>query len=599
MRERRTLLLLVVAPLLVLFILSLVFSGNSLQAKAAEIGVCDLDGSNSSQFFIESIGNRSPARLYPKGDGCASSLEEDVRGGRIIAGIVVPAGFGEGIEAGRTQNISLLLDNSRFQVSPSVEAFVKAAVQETDARIGATFINSVWERLGSADNRLEATLPEINATRTRVQIMKESLEETSESLGALNISYVRSEIDAANLTVAGAMRSLSDAQANLTKIESDFAGYDEALRQTESDLSSINDSLSGITGYLANATAGVNCSDPAMAAYCASIISLNASVESPQVTVASRLEKVRAARRDLASANQTIQDFKASITSAMENAGEAYARLGNMLGFVDALERDRRDALDTIAEVDSSLDEITEKTFELEEIIADARSQIRQITSRTPESIISPMLVKSENLFGEKSFFEFMLPSLLPLLLMFICLFLASTSLVSERNGGTLARVSVSQVNPLEYAAVKVASYTVVLLPEALLLAFVASVFYGAFPLLDFGTWFVVVQALAMLTLAFVALGVLIAVYSESESTAFLASLVFGLPLLFLSGLLFPFEFMPQLVAAFATLSPLTQAVLSMQSAIVYHSPQVTGSLALLIYAAVFTLLAGFSLRRK
>jgi ABC-type polysaccharide/polyol phosphate export permease len=83
-----------------------------------------------------------------------------------------------------------------------------------------------------------------------------------------------------------------------------------------------------------------------------------------------------------------------------------------------------------------------------------------------------------------------------------------------------------------------------------------------------------------------------------TQGGRFGGSLVFGLPLLFLSGLLFPFEFMPPLVAMFGLSSPLTQAVVSMQATLLYHSSQFASSAVLLLYAAVFTLLAGISLKK-
>ncbi|MCX6770292.1 MAG: ABC transporter permease [Candidatus Micrarchaeota archaeon] len=123
-------------------------------------------------------------------------------------------------------------------------------------------------------------------------------------------------------------------------------------------------------------------------------------------------------------------------------------------------------------------------------------------------------------------------------------------------------------------------------------------VFYNMFPVMDLNLWFYVLQALVLLILAFVSLGVVIAIYSESEATAFLACLVVGLPLLFLSGLLFPVEFMPPLVAVLGLCSPLTQAVISMQATLLYHSSQFASSAVLLLCAAIFTLVAGLSLKK-
>lgn len=598
MRERRTLLLMITAPLLVLFIMGAIFSGStSLEGKGA-IGMCDLDQSATSQLFADGIRNSSRVVDYGSGGECAMALEMDVRQGRLAAGFVLPYGYEEGLAQGKTQNITLVLDNSKFQVSPSLEAFVKAAVQETDQKIGMQFIMTVWERLDAADAKLGKLLPEINATREKAIEMKARLQGTSDSLDSLDISNVREQIFLANRTVDGTVDALSQAEANLTKIQSNFEDYDITLNQTQSDLEGINSTLANASDYIAGAKAGMNCSEPIFMPTCISLNSVEAQLNGTQELLGARLGKVIKAREDLSEANATIQEFKAGIAQAKNGSVDARQRLSGLSDFVQELEQNRNGALATIADAKQSLDEIIGRTYDLADIISSSRAQIREITSQRPEFVISPMMVESVYIFGQKPFFEFMLPSLLPLILMFVALFLSSTSLVREKYSGTLMRVYTSQVDRFEYVAVKVLSYTIVLMPEAILLALVASVFYGAFPLEDLGTWFFVMQSLALLTLTFVSLGVLIAIYSESEATAFLASLVVGLPMLFLSGLLFPFEFMPPLVAITGILSPLSQAVLSMQAAILYKSLETVGSLSLLGYAGIISLVAALSMKK-
>lgn len=598
LREGRTLALLVAAPLLVLLVMGGIFSGDSTLVGKTAIGVCDLDNSNASAFFVSGIMNSSEIIDYGKGTDCGSSMEHDVRTGKLAAGLVIPAGFGAGMEQGDTQNISMLLDNSRFQVSPSIEAAVKANIQATNQRIGTQFILSVWERLDAANAKLGTIYSDLNETRNRADQMKSDLNKTANSLNSLDIQSVRDEIRLANSTVAQTLVSLDTAESNLTKIESDFADYQSTLNQTEADLVGIDATIVNISGYVRDAKGAMNCSSPVFFAACAPLDSLNASVESAHKSVGQRLAKVRSAQADLVAANRTIQEFKANIALAKAGANESIARIENMQDFVSQLEDNRAASLQTLREVGKSLDELVGKTYELESIITDSRNQISAVTSRSPQFIISPMLVLPDYLFGKRPFFEFMLPSVLPLILMFVTLFLSSTSLVKEKYGGTLARVYTSQVNRFEYAATKVLSFTAVLIPEAILLALVASVFYNMFPVADTQAWFYVLQALVPLILAFVSLGILIAIYSESEATAFLACLVVGLPLLFMSGLLFPFEFMPPMIASVGLLSPLTQAIVSMQSTLIYHSSQSASSAALLAYAAAFTLLAALSLKK-
>jgi len=596
-REGRTLLLLFAAPMLVLLVLGGVFGRTTAEVGGITLGLCDMDNGSVSNLFSSGIKNSTNVLDYSNMTGCGQFVEQEVKQGRLGAAVVIPQGFQKGIEGGVSQNLTVYIDNSRIQTAPSLEAFLKAAVQDTGQKIGTQFISTVWGKLDNAGAQLEGLLTKVNDTRQGALSMRARLNSTRESLGSINFSVLDDQIDAANSTVGLSLDSLDKAEANLTQIESRFTVYDEELNQSESDLIGINETLGNASAYIQGARQGINCTDPVFTAYCFSLDSLNSSVGSAKGQVESRIAKIEDARQGLAAANATIQEFRQDISTARGAAADARLRLANMSVFTARLQSNRDEAISTINDVDSSLDELVNKTYELEEIINQSSGQISEITSKTPASVVSPILLAPERLFGQRTFFDFLLPSLLPMILMFVSLFLSSTSLVRDKNNGTLGRIMLSQVNPLEYCAVKVVSYTVVLLPEAVLLTLIVSVVYGAFSAVDIGTSIFVFETLTLLMLAFIAIGILIAVYSESEATAFLASLVVGLPLLFLSGMLFPFEFMPSSMALAGQASPLTQAVLSMQSVMLYHSPQAVGFGILLLYAVVFTIAAAASIR--
>ena len=598
MRERRTLLLLFAAPIIVLLILGGVFGRTSAEIGGTTIGYCDLDQKEISQLFILGIANNTKITDHSNQSECDLFVKREVQQGRLSSAFVIPDGFQKGIESGVSQNITIYLDNSKIQTAPSIEAFMKAAVQETGQQIGARFILNVWTKLDDAQKKLVSLIDDINQTRDDATLMKSRLSNTSASLNSINFTLMRNEISAANSTIDLALLSMDSAEGNLSEIQSRFDSYENELNQTQADLEIINNTLANATSFIVNAKIMANCTNPIFLAYCLSLDSLNSTVTSAQVSVESRLNKVIIARGDLKNANQTIQDFKLNIQDAKNGANNSIGRIENMSRLVNELEQNRASALATINDVGNSLDVLINKTYELESIILDSSSQIKEITSRNPESVISPILLASNNLFGTRTFFDFLLPSLLPLILMFVSLFLSSTSLVREKNNGTLSRILLSQVNSLEYVATKVFSYTAVLLPQVVLLTIITSFVYQAFTVFDFGTALFIFETLVLLLLAFNAIGIVIAIYSESEATAFLASLVIGLPLLFLSGILFPFEFMPTSIALLGLASPLTQAVLSMQSVILYKSPQAVGFSILLIYAVVFTIIGALSMRR-
>jgi ABC-type multidrug transport system permease subunit len=595
-REGRTLLLLFAAPLLVLLVLGGVFGKTAAETSGIGMGLCDLDNSTMSHLFVSGISNSTKISDYSNTSECDAAVAREVTEGRLPAAIVIPKGFQPNIERGISQNMTVYIDNSRIQTAPSIEAFMKAAVQETGQKVGTQFILSVWGKLDNAATQLNTLQVRVNGSRADALRMKQRLQGTEDSLNAINFSVMDEQLSAANSTVGYARGSMEAAEANLTQIESRFAEYDNELNQSEGDLLRINATLGNASAYVGSARAGINCTDPVFLAYCLSLDSLNSTIGSASATVNDRIAKIESAKQGIAEANKTIIQFRSNIDSAMNGTLDAESRIAEMNSFVGELKGNRADAMSTISEVMASLDDTVNKSYELEAIINQSSGQINEITSRNPESVISPMLLSPNKLFGQRTFFDFLLPSLLPMILMFVSLFLSSTSLVREKNSGTLARVQLSQANPLEYCAMKVISYTVVLIPEAIMLTVIASVVYGTFSVLDFGTWVFVFETLSLLMLAFIAIGVVIAIYSESEATAFLASLVVGLPLLFLSGLLFPFEFMPSSMALLGQASPLTQAVSSMQSVMLYHSPQPIGFGILLLYAVVFTAAAAASM---
>lgn len=597
LRERRTLILLIAAPLIVLLVLAGVFGKPTAEkALPVSIGLCDMDGSDASSLFTESVSSHSNIIDYSGHAACANFVRLQVSQGALSAAIIIPKGFQTGIAAGVSQNVTVFLDNSRVQISPSLEAFLKAAAQGTGQQIGSSFILSVWARLDNASAQLDRILRDVNASRAKALEIQESIGETHASLSAIDFSTLTSQLDAANSTLDGAVSELQSAQSNLTLMQERIAAYDEELNATESDLLRVRAMIQNVSDSISNASASVNCSDPIFFAYCASLSSMNGSVASALSDVDSRISKINATRADLRNINSTMEDFKLNIANSLSETENVHARISSMYSFVSSLEESREESLRTMREINESAAQLVSKSDELESLILGSKAQITEITSRDAISVVAPILLSSQNIFGSRTFFDFLLPSLMPLILMFVSLFLASTSLVREKNAMTLERVYVAQVPLWEYALTKIASYTVVLFPEVLLLLATASIAYGAFPLSDTSLLLFLSATLLLLLFAFNALGIVIAAFSESEATAFLASLVIGLPFLFLSGILFPFEFMPAPIVILGQATPLTPAITAMQSGILYATPNFSVFGTLIIYCIVLAVLAAGAL---
>ena len=145
-------------------------------------------------------------------------------------------------------------------------------------------------------------------------------------------------------------------------------------------------------------------------------------------------------------------------------------------------------------------------------------------------------------------------PAIMGMLLMLVCAMMTSISIVREKERGTMEVLLVSPVRPLMIIVAKVVPYLVlafVILASILLMArYVLQV-----PLAGSVVWIVVVSGIYILLA--LSLGLLISNVADSQLTALLLSaMVLLMPIVMLSGMLFPIESMPTVLQWVSAIVP-------------------------------------------
>ena len=145
-------------------------------------------------------------------------------------------------------------------------------------------------------------------------------------------------------------------------------------------------------------------------------------------------------------------------------------------------------------------------------------------------------------------------PAIMGMLLMLICAMMTSISIVREKERGTMEVLLVSPVRPLMVVVAKAVPYLVlaiVILTTILLMAhFVLDV-----PLAGSLFWIVAVSILYILLA--LSLGLLISNIAKTQLVALLLSaMVLLMPVVMLSGMLFPVESMPQILQWVSAIVP-------------------------------------------
>jgi len=150
---------------------------------------------------------------------------------------------------------------------------------------------------------------------------------------------------------------------------------------------------------------------------------------------------------------------------------------------------------------------------------------------------------------------DFMVPGVLALLLLLITTNMSSMAIVRERELGTLEQLHVTPLGRFELILGKLLPYGVLGFIDVLLVMAVA-VFWFEVPLL--GSPALLLAASAVYVLCTLSLGLFISTISHTQQQAMMtATFFFLVPMIYLSGFIFPIENMPVAIQWVTTIIPL------------------------------------------
>jgi ABC-2 type transport system permease protein len=149
----------------------------------------------------------------------------------------------------------------------------------------------------------------------------------------------------------------------------------------------------------------------------------------------------------------------------------------------------------------------------------------------------------------------FMIPGVLALLLMVVTANLSSMAIVREREVGTLEQLNVTPIRRWELIVGKVLPYAVIGLVEALVVLLLA-IYWFEVPMRGSLTLLVALSLLYLLCT--LGLGLFVSTVSETQQQAMMTVVFFFLlPMVYLSGFIFPIENMPAAIQPVTLLIPL------------------------------------------
>ena len=152
-----------------------------------------------------------------------------------------------------------------------------------------------------------------------------------------------------------------------------------------------------------------------------------------------------------------------------------------------------------------------------------------------------------------KSAFNFV-PGIMGLIFILVCAMMTSVSIVREKEMGTMEVLLVSPVRPFKIIMAKMIPYFAISCIVLLLILFLAHYLLGV-PMSS-GVWGILSLSMLYLVLS-LSLGLLVSTIAQTQIAALLISaMVMMMPILMLSGMLFPIENLPKFFQVVSTLIP-------------------------------------------
>jgi ABC-2 type transport system permease protein len=167
-----------------------------------------------------------------------------------------------------------------------------------------------------------------------------------------------------------------------------------------------------------------------------------------------------------------------------------------------------------------------------------------------------PLVVpQAETLQTESlNFISYFVPSMLALSIMQVGIF-AAVPLVADREKLILKRLAVTPLRRWQLVGSNVVMRLLIALVQALIIVGVGVVVFGVEVT---GPWALTLVFVTLGAVAFLALGYVIASFAKTEDAANGMTQVVQFPMMFLSGVFFPIDFMPDFLKAVARIIPLT-----------------------------------------
>lgn len=528
LRSRTSALIVILGPLLIILLAGIAF--NTSKSYSLNIGTYAPSNNALIESFIERLTDKQFAvRQFETENSCIDAIKK----GTIHTCIVFPKDLD--FENPSIENeIDFHVDYSKINLVWIILDIVSSKISSRSRELSVNLTTVILDKLDRTKQELQNDLIVIDALAAENKNVNDKVSEVKASLSSMQLSFNKNDLkvdeiaaktaelaNKANLLANYSLQSIATTQELVDDVDNAAGMMDANATGKGILVSSANDAQTAITG-------------------------LSSSIDDISKLVLSY-------DSDL---NSLISVMQASSDNLQARLDKAVSLKSSASGKLDAIK----------AILDKASSELSAVKNSVRNIIAN----IESTKVKDAQSIVSPVKTKISPVTPETSNLNYVFPSLIVLVIMFISILLSSTLVMMEKMSRAYFRNFVTPTRDTTFIFSAYLTNMLILILQLVIILAISTIFLREIVLLGL---LKSLPLLLLITTIFTFIGICIGYLFNSEETSTLASISVGAMMIFLSNLILPLESMPDYVRQIAAYNPFVISEIVLRKLMVFNSP--------------------------
>jgi ABC-type multidrug transport system permease subunit/uncharacterized coiled-coil DUF342 family protein len=490
--------------------------------------------------------------------------------------------------------VDIINDNSNIINSVFFFQVASDSIRAIGFQTSQEMLSEIWTGLDTIKQKLQLESEKINEFTKKLGEVESQIIDLNNTVNSIDVEEMRTKLQSQK-------RMIDELEPKITVFQQKISSFRELKQKNSKRIKNAKMKISEYKEIINS----IDRQSKEAKEYCTSEKYANAVKNTPElkelcdqiISSFNDLQKIinefNSLERELTEAEKEFDSIEIELNNASRDLQIIKQRFSQVQGDINYFNSQLSSLQGTINKVNGLISNAVETEKSIRNDLKDAAKildsfiyNIKQLSMVSPEFLSNPVIINKNSIY-KASKLEIITPIALVLL---TSILLTGVSFVNERNEGAYSRLILSPTSKLELFLGKVFGQLMISIFEAGVIMFVAIFFFGVrisgisitiFDIFDavsgksnlmqiFSNFFSLNFILGLFNLlavtivigfAFICLGLFISNYTKMQSTTILAGLLAVIPMIFISGIIIPMEFMSEIVQKISIIQPLNLGI--------------------------------------